>query len=298
MLDLWPKGTRRSRFEQAAEEVRFQLGQSDRFREGIVRSGAWREHIADDVQEDGPAARARGAAARRVLVQHVRLFEGRRRRHVAVHARHRPALPAHRCGRRRAARSVSLDRGGRALPGAELHRARQLAAGADGVQPRSRRHAPRAGAARHQRHRRPSCASTTAASFGFASRNFYVAFLAALEIDSDPEKFFGPIRRNPIDTSLVLTVPDVRAGEPHRHRARAGPRRAAPSESVAAAVGVERLAPRAARLRAARADARSICSRRWTSQLRRRALRRAGRRDAASRPQRRDACRRSRRAMA
>ena len=38
-------------------------------------------------------------------------------------------------------------------------------------------------------------------SFGFASRNFYVAFLAALEIDSNPEKFFGPIRRNPVDTS-------------------------------------------------------------------------------------------------
>jgi membrane-bound lytic murein transglycosylase D len=44
-------------------------------------------------------------------------------------------------------------------------------------------------------------------SFGFASRNFYVAFLAALEVDGDPEKFFGPIRRNPTDTSLVLEVP-------------------------------------------------------------------------------------------
>lgn len=37
---LWPKGTRRARFEQAAEDVRFQLGQSDRFREGVIRSGA------------------------------------------------------------------------------------------------------------------------------------------------------------------------------------------------------------------------------------------------------------------
>ena len=46
VLDLFPKGTHRSRFENAAEGVRFQLGQSDRFREGIVRSGTWREHIA------------------------------------------------------------------------------------------------------------------------------------------------------------------------------------------------------------------------------------------------------------
>ncbi len=33
-------------------------------------------------------------------------------------------------------------------------------------------------------------------SFGFASRNFYLAFLAALEIDQNPEKFFPGIRRN------------------------------------------------------------------------------------------------------
>ena len=50
---LWPKGTRRSRFEQAAEEVRFQLGQADRFREGVVRSGAWRDHIAETFERMG-----------------------------------------------------------------------------------------------------------------------------------------------------------------------------------------------------------------------------------------------------
>ena len=31
------------------------------------------------------------------------------------------------------------------------------------------------------------------ATFGFASRNFYVAFLAALEVDRNAEKYFGPI---------------------------------------------------------------------------------------------------------
>jgi len=30
-------------------------------------------------------------------------------------------------------------------------------------------------------------------TFGFASRNFYVSFLAALEIDHNPEKYFGNI---------------------------------------------------------------------------------------------------------
>jgi membrane-bound lytic murein transglycosylase D len=35
-----------TRFTEAARSVRFQLGQSDRFREGLERSGAWEAHIA------------------------------------------------------------------------------------------------------------------------------------------------------------------------------------------------------------------------------------------------------------
>jgi membrane-bound lytic murein transglycosylase D len=34
-------------------------------------------------------------------------------------------------------------------------------------------------------------------SFGFASRNFYVSFLAALTIDRNPDKYFGNLKRNP-----------------------------------------------------------------------------------------------------
>src|SRR5690606_34802431 len=51
--DLWPKNTRRGRFEQASESVRFQLGQADRFREGIIRSGAWHDHIAATFERMG-----------------------------------------------------------------------------------------------------------------------------------------------------------------------------------------------------------------------------------------------------
>jgi membrane-bound lytic murein transglycosylase D len=41
-------------------------------------------------------------------------------------------------------------------------------------------------------------------SFGFASRNFYVAFLAALEVDSHPEKYFGPINyAKPVEYETV-----------------------------------------------------------------------------------------------
>ena len=37
----------------------------------------------------------------------------------------------------------------------------------------------------------------TSRSFGFASRNFYVSFLAALDIDHNPEKYFGPLQKEP-----------------------------------------------------------------------------------------------------
>src|SRR5260370_12575411 len=36
--------------------------------------------------------------------------------------------------------------------------------------------------------------SYSSRTFGFASRNFYVSFLAALDIDRNPEKYFGALR--------------------------------------------------------------------------------------------------------
>ncbi len=82
-----------------------------------------------DLRQPGSAAGTRGAAARGVVVQRGRVFEGRRRRPVAVHALDRAALHAHRRCRRRATRSVSIHRGRRAIAGLQLPGARQLAAG-------------------------------------------------------------------------------------------------------------------------------------------------------------------------
>ena len=45
-------------------------------------------------------------------------------------------------------------------------------------------------------------------TFGFASRNFYVAFLAALEVDRNADKYFGPLTHLPDTQSTVVTVPD------------------------------------------------------------------------------------------
>ncbi len=45
ILDAWPVGTSNDTLRAAANNVRFQLGQSDRFVEGLIRSGAYRSHI-------------------------------------------------------------------------------------------------------------------------------------------------------------------------------------------------------------------------------------------------------------
>ena len=44
--DLWGAEGTPSRLHAATEDIRFQLGQADRFRAGLIRSGAWETHIA------------------------------------------------------------------------------------------------------------------------------------------------------------------------------------------------------------------------------------------------------------
>lgn len=50
ILALWGESTSNEVFDGAANNVRFQLGQSDRFVEGLIRSGAYRSYI-DEVVE-------------------------------------------------------------------------------------------------------------------------------------------------------------------------------------------------------------------------------------------------------
>ena len=203
---LWPKGTKRSRFEQAAEEVRFQLGQADRFREGIVRSGAWRDHIAATFEKAGlprdlavlphvessfnPYAYSKVGAAG--MWQFMR-STGRRflRIDAVIDERLDPYRSTEAAVRFLEQNYIVLGSWPLALtaynhgPGGMRRAQEQL--GTSDIATIVRKYNSR--------------------SFGFASRNFYVAFLAAHEIDANPDKFFGPIRRNPPDTSRVLTMP-------------------------------------------------------------------------------------------
>jgi membrane-bound lytic murein transglycosylase D len=185
-----------ARYRQAAEGVRFQLGQADRFREGLLRSGTWEGHIADTFANLGlppelaalphvessfdPTAYSKVGAAG--LWQFMR-GTGRRFLRIddAVDERMDPF-------RSTEAAAQLLDYNYRLLGswplaltaynhGAEGMRRARDATGTTDI----------AYIVRNYRSR----------SFGFASRNFYVSFLAALEIDRHPEKYFGAITRNP-----------------------------------------------------------------------------------------------------
>lgn len=51
ILDLWPTGVTNATLAQAVGNVRWQLGQSDRFLAGLQRSGAYRAHINQVIRE-------------------------------------------------------------------------------------------------------------------------------------------------------------------------------------------------------------------------------------------------------
>jgi membrane-bound lytic murein transglycosylase D len=205
--DLWPEGTRRSRFEQAAEEVRFQLGQSDRFREGVIRSGAYRDYIAATFEK-------MGLPTELAVLPHVessfntyayskvgaagmwQFMRSTGRRFLRIDSAVDERLDPYRATEA-AARFLEQN---------------YIVLGSWPLALTAYNHGP-GGMRRAQQQTGTSDIATIvrnyeSRTFGFASRNFYVAFLAALEIDTDPERFFGAIKRNPIDNSKVVTLTD------------------------------------------------------------------------------------------
>src|SRR5213076_396741 len=168
-----------SRLHAATEDVRFQLGQADRFRAGLIRSGAWETHIAQVLANLGlpaelavlphvessfnPAAYSKVGAAG--LWQFMRSM-GRRYMRIdsAVDYRLDPFRSTEA-----AAQLLAYNHGT-----AGVRRAKETL-GTDDI-------------ARIVR-------SYSSRTFGFASRNFYVSFLAALDIDRNPEKYFGALQK-------------------------------------------------------------------------------------------------------
>jgi len=179
----------------AVDDVRFQLGQSDRFRAGLVRAGAWETHIAEVLANLGlpseiaalphvessfdPSAYSKVGAAG--LWQFIR-STGRRFLRIdnAVDERLDPFRETEAAAQLLSYNYRLLGSWPLAITaynhGAEgMRRAREQLGTDDIVRIVRDYHSP---------------------SFGFASRNFYVSFLAALSIARDPDHYFGGFERS------------------------------------------------------------------------------------------------------
>jgi membrane-bound lytic murein transglycosylase D len=191
---------------EAAGRVRFQLGQSDRFRAGLERSGAWRPHIARTLA-------AAGLPAELIALPHVESsfdpFAGSKvgaaglwqfmpgtgklylRVNAAVDERYDPFRATEGAVQLLANNFRLLGSWPLALTAynhgaAGMRRARDTM-GTDDF------------AVIARRYRGPA--------FGFASRNFYPSFLAALTIDQDPGRWFPGVVRAPEAAYTEIELP-------------------------------------------------------------------------------------------
>jgi membrane-bound lytic murein transglycosylase D len=206
ILKLFPEGTSNAEFRAAAGRLRFQLGQSDRFREGLVRSGTWKPYIHEVLAKRGlppelaalphvessfdPTAYSKVGAAglwqfmRSTGVRYMRID------HI-VDERRDPFFATDGAARLLADNFSVIESWPLALTAynhglASMRRAVQQQKTTDIA---------------------TIVAKYQSRSFGFASRNFYTAFLAALEIDSNPERYFPNLKINPPHDTATITVP-------------------------------------------------------------------------------------------
>lgn len=246
---LWGNAST-ERLKTAREGIRFQLGQADRFHAGLVRAGTWEAHIAQTLANLGlppeiaalphvessfnPAAYSKVGAAG--LWQFMR-STGRRYMRIdsAVDERMDPFRATEGAAQLLSYNYRLLGTWPLALT-AYNH-------GAAGM----RRAVEATGTTDYVRINR----TYRSASFGFASRNFYPSFLAALTIEQSPEKYFGPIERAPEAKFSEVVLPafvPVRALERSIPVERAALRALNPALLPAVWSG-ERLVPRGYRLR-------------------------------------------------
>jgi membrane-bound lytic murein transglycosylase D len=196
-----------AQYREAIDRIRFQLGQADRFHEGLIRAQAYEASISRVLADRGvpaeigalphvessfnPAAYSRVGAAG--LWQ---FMPGTARRYMRV-----DGLVDQR-----------LDPYSATEAAANLMLYNYRLLGSWPLAVTAYNHGP-GGLRRAQEELGTSDIEVIVkryqgATFGFASRNFYVAFLAALEVDRNADKYFGPLTHLPDTQSTVVTVPD------------------------------------------------------------------------------------------
>ncbi|MDH3452123.1 MAG: transglycosylase SLT domain-containing protein, partial [Gammaproteobacteria bacterium] len=196
VLQLWPEQVTNRELRAAAQRLRFQLGQKDKFLAGLIRAGAWEDYIRATLREHGlpedlaalphvessyhPRAYShRGASG---LWQFTR-STGRRYMRVdrAVDERRDPFVSTVAAARLLKHNHAATGTWPLAITaynhGMSGVRRATRKIGSSDIVPIVRRYKSR--------------------RFGFASRNFYVAFLAALHVSRNATDYFGAFTRDP-----------------------------------------------------------------------------------------------------
>jgi len=192
---LWPAGTTTASFRAASKRLRFQLGQSDRFKQGLVRSGRWLPFIKQEFKRSGIPLElaslphvessfrsdAKSHAGAAGLWQFTR-STGRRFMRIdqVLDERLDPFLATQA--------AALLLKDNHKITGTWPLALTAYNHGAAGM----RRAIKATGSSDIDKIVRQYKGRT----FGFASRNFYNAFLAAKAIDEQPAKYFGEVKRD------------------------------------------------------------------------------------------------------
>ncbi len=203
VLALWPENVSRKVLARAAHDIRFQQGLADRFRAGLVRAGRYRKFVETEFGELGiplelaalphvessynPDARSHVGASG--IWQFTR-DTGRRYLEIdhILDERNDPYLATIAAGKL-LAYNYSITGNWPMAITAYNH-------GLAGVRRAMRKFGDTAYVDILRRY--------DGRAFGFASRNFYVAFLAALEVDQHAERYFpGLVPDDPVQYEFV-----------------------------------------------------------------------------------------------
>ena len=204
---LWGEDADSERLRKAAGNVRFQRGQSDRFRQGLARSGEWNAYIDAVLAEKG-LPRELGVLPHVESSFNPEAYSSAGAAGIWQFTRS--------TGRRYLQVDYVVDE--RMDPFAATNAAAQLLQHnyqLTGTWPLALT-AYNAGASSMRRASRQLGTTDIATivrdykwrSFGFASRNFYLSFLAALEVSSDPDRYFAPFQSASPVSYAEIEIPD------------------------------------------------------------------------------------------
>jgi membrane-bound lytic murein transglycosylase D len=206
VLALWPTDVSNSSLKTAAARIRYQQGLKERFQRGLQRSGRWRAHVNKEFK-------ALGVPIEMAALPHVESsYNPDARSHVGASGIWQFTRST---GRRFLRVDHVVDE--RNDPFAATRAAGQLLAynysitgnwpmaitaynhGLGGVRRAMRQYGDTAYVDILRKYK--------GRSFGFASRNFYVAFLAAKEVDQNVEKYFPGLQAEQPAQYDVLNLP-------------------------------------------------------------------------------------------